>query len=519
MNAVRRIAAIALTALMFGPALGWGQEAGRPENEVAPKAPPEVPPVVTQHQIRAGGSTIRYTATAGYMPMKDEDGELKANIFFVAYTRDDVGDVADRPLTFSFNGGPGSSSVWLHLGAIGPRRVLMTDNGDPLPPPYELVDNQQTWLAFSDLVFIDPVLTGYSRPAPGEDKEQFHGVEEDVESVADFIRLYTTKYERWSSPKFLAGESYGTTRAAGLSGHLQERHGMYLNGIVLVSSVLNFQTLRFAVGNDLPYVLFVPTYTATAWYHGQLADDLQVDLERTLAEAREFALGDYSLALMKGADLSGAERHDIARRLARYTGLTPEYVERSDLRINIRRFVKELLRDEGRTVGRLDSRFKGMDRDDVGENYEFDPSYAAIRGTYTATLNAYVREELEYESDLPYEILSGRVRPWNWGSAGRGYVNVAETLREAMSQNENLHVLVASGYYDLATPFFATEYTFSHLGGDPSLLTRVTQTYYESGHMMYIHRPSLEKLTAAVREFMHRALERTPGEMAADNGV
>ncbi|MEE8551403.1 MAG: peptidase S10 [Gemmatimonadota bacterium] len=519
MNAVRRIAAIALTALMFGPALGWGQEAGRPENEVAPKAPPEVPPVVTQHQIRAGGSTIRYTATAGYMPMKDEDGELKANIFFVAYTRDDVGDVADRPLTFSFNGGPGSSSVWLHLGAIGPRRALMTDNGDPLPPPYELVDNQQTWLAFSDLVFIDPVLTGYSRPAPGEDKEQFHGVEEDVESVADFIRLYTTKYERWSSPKFLAGESYGTTRAAGLSGHLQERHGMYLNGIVLVSSVLNFQTLRFAVGNDLPYVLFVPTYTATAWYHGQLADDLQVDLERTLAEAREFALGDYSLALMKGADLSGAERHDIARRLARYTGLTPEYVERSDLRINIRRFVKELLRDEGRTVGRLDSRFKGMDRDDVGENYEFDPSYAAIRGTYTATLNAYVREELEYESDLPYEILSGRVRPWNWGSAGRGYVNVAETLREAMSQNENLHVLVASGYYDLATPFFATEYTFSHLGGDPSLLTRVTQTYYESGHMMYIHRPSLEKLTAAVREFMHRALERTPGEMAADNGV
>ncbi len=519
MNAVRRIAAIALTALMFGPALGWGQEGGRPENEVAPQAPPEVPPVVTQHQIRAGGSTIRYTATAGYMPMKDEDGELKANIFFIAYTRDDVGDVADRPLTFSFNGGPGSSSVWLHLGAIGPRRVLMTDNGDPLPPPYELVDNQQTWLAFSDLVFIDPVLTGYSRPAPGEDKEQFHGVEEDVESVADFIRLYTTKYERWSSPKFLAGESYGTTRAAGLSGHLQERHGMYLNGIVLVSSVLNFQTLRFAVGNDLPYVLFVPTYTATAWYHGQLADDLQADLERTLAEAREFALGDYSLALMKGADLSRAERHDIARRLARYTGLTPEYVERSDLRINIRRFVKELLRDEGRTVGRLDSRFKGMDRDDVGENYEFDPSYAAIRGTYTATLNAYVREELEYESDLPYEILSGRVRPWNWGSAGRGYVNVAETLRKAMSQNENLHVLVASGYYDLATPFFATEYTFSHLGGDPSLLTRVTQTYYESGHMMYIHRPSLEKLTAAVREFMHRALERPPGEMAADNGV
>jgi carboxypeptidase C (cathepsin A) len=458
------------------------QEAGATElSQMA-----ETPPVVTQHQIRVGGATLRYTATAGYMPMRTEEGELRANVFFIAYTRADVEDVSSRPLTFSFNGGPGSSSVWLHLGAIGPKRVLMTDEGEALPPPYRLIDNEGTWLGFSDLVFIDPVLTGYSRPAPGEDKTQFHGLQEDVESVGEFIRLYVTRYERWSSPKFLAGES---------------------NGIVLVSAVLNFQTLRFHPGNDLPIALFLPTYTATAWYHGKLPADLQGgSLEAAVDAARSFAARDYTLALTAGADQTESERQATIDQLARFTGLSEEFIDEADLRITQPAFVSELLRDEGLRAGRLDSRFKGPLPPGQQEAFAFDPSYSAIQGPYTATLNAYVREQLGYENDLPYEILSGRVRPWNWGSAGDGYPYVADDLRQAMEQNPALRVLVANGYYDLATPFYATEYTFAHLGGDPALRDRVRMTYYPAGHMMYIHKPSLLQLQADVRQFMGLAL-------------
>src|SRR5215470_15841895 len=325
------------------------------DKEKKPEEKPakEEKPSVTHHEIRAGGVLIRYTATAGYMPMKDEAGKLKANIFYMAYTRDGVAP-GRRPITFTFNGGPGSSSVWLHLGAIGPRRVVMGDNGEPLPPPYRLVDNEYSWLAFTDLVFIDPVTTGYSRPAPGEKPEQFHGVQEDIESVGEFIRLYTTRYARWASPKFLAGESYGTTRAAGLSGYLQDRFGMYLNGIVLISSILNFQTADFNVGNDLPYVLFLPSYTTTAWYHKKLVPELQADFHKAVEESEKFALNDYTLALMQGARLPDAERQKTVAKLARYTGLSPKFIELNDLRVALPRFTKELLREERRTIGRLD---------------------------------------------------------------------------------------------------------------------------------------------------------------------
>ncbi len=493
-----------LVALALIVPLAGAQEA---EEEKPAPAAPETPPVITQHEIRVGGQALRYAATAGYMPLKDEEGELKANVFFIAYTKADGGDVSQRPITFAFNGGPGSSSVWLHLGAIGPKRVVMTDEGEAPPPPYELTDNESTWLEFTDLVFIDPVMTGYSRPASGEEKSQFHGVDEDVESVGEFIRLYTTRSERWSSPKFLAGESYGTTRAAGLSRYLQRRHGMYMNGLVLISAALDFQTLDFTPNNDLPYILILPTYTATAWYHQQLGDDLQArELEAVLADVRAFALEEYALALMKGADLSTEERQQIVGQLSRYTGLPEEYVEDANLRVDLGRFVKELMRDEGRTAGRLDSRFKGMDRDNAGESFEYDPSYAAIQGPFTATLNEYLREQLGYENDIAYEILSGRVRPWNWGSARDGFVSVTEDLRQAMTQNPALHVLVANGYYDMATPFFATEYVFTHLGGDPSLLDRVEMTYYPAGHMMYIQKQSLEQLTRDVQGFMTRVL-------------
>jgi len=517
-----RLAALLFSSVLLAPGLLLAQlrpgPTPTPGSETRPEKPaeekgkkpdekpalPEKPPSVTHHEIRVDGKPLRYTATAGYMPMKDEEGKLKANIFFVAYTKEAGG--ARRPITFTFNGGPGSSSVWLHLGAVGPKRVLMTDEGKPLPPPYRLVDNDFTWLSWTDLVFIDPVTTGYSRPATGEKPEQFHGLEEDLQSVGEFIRLYATKYSRWASPKFLAGESYGTTRAAGLSGYLQERYGMWLNGIVLISSILNFQTTDFAVGNDLPYVTFLPSYTTTAWYHKRLPADLQADFRKALDESEKFAATEYTLALMKGSQLSDAERKTVSGKLARLTGLTAAFIEANDLRVTLPRFTKELLRSERRTIGRLDSRFQGIDRDAAGERSEYDPSYAAIYGPYTAMINDYTRSELKYENDIPYEILTSRVRPWNYGTAQNRYVNVAETLRGAMSQNQFLKVFVAAGYYDFATPFFAAEYTFRHLQLDPALTKNIRLEHYESGHMIYIHKPSLEKLTKDVETFYREAV-------------
>ncbi len=473
--------------------------------------------VQSQGSIRVNGVEIPYTATVGRLVLKEEseksgekagefEGEKpKAEVFFIAYTRNDVPDQSKRPITFSFNGGPGSSSVWLHLGVLGPRRVLMDDQAVYIKPPYQLVENEFSLLEVSDLVFIDPVSTGFSRPVLGEKAREFHGIKKDIESVGDFIRLYTTRYQRWNSPKFLAGESYGTTRAAGLSGYLQDRHGLFLNGLILISSILDFSTADFNPGNDLPFIFFLPTYTATAWYHRRLDPDLQKDLGATLEEVKRFALGDYSLALMQGAALSAEDRQAIAAKLARYTGLSQEYVLRTDLRLNIFRFTKELLRDEGKTVGRLDSRFTGIDRDSAGEQFEFDPSMSAIMGPYTAAFNQYVRSELKYESDLPYEILNPKVWPWSYAEYENMYVNVAETLRKAISSNPYLKVFVANGYFDLATPYCATEYTFNHLGLDPSYLANISMGYYEAGHMMYIHMPSLKRLHTDLLEFVRRS--------------
>ncbi len=479
-------------------------EAKQEKKPAAPKEQKEQK-VETQHSVRIGGRKIDYTATTGTILLKEEDGKAKASVFYIAYTRDGVSDLSQRPLTFSFNGGPGSSSVWLHLGLLGPKRVLMDQEGKALPPPYKLVENEYSLLDVTDLVFIDPVTTGFSRAAPGEKDKQFHGIREDVQSVGEFIRLYTTRHQRWASPKFLIGESYGTTRAAGLAGFLQRRHGLYLNGIMLVSSILNFQTARFDSGNDLPYILFLPTYTATAWYHQRLPAELQADLRQTLDEVEAFAAGPYTLALMKGDRLTDAERAQVVEKLARYTGLSPAYIERTNLRINIMRFTKELLRAQRRTVGRLDSRFTGIDRDAAGERIESDPSMAAILGPYTGALNHYLRSELKFESDLPYEILTGRVRPWSYAQFENRYVNVAETLRRAMTQNPSLRVFVANGYYDLATPYFATRYTFDHLGLDPSLRDHVQMGYYQAGHMMYIHQPSLQQLKQDLAAFVRTA--------------
>ena len=511
---MRQFARWLIVALFAGSLAAFpvrAQEAPKPEKlkeEKKPAAPPEEKISQTRHSARIGGQDLKYTATAGTILLKQEDGTPKASLFFVAYTRDDVSDLTQRPITFSFHGGPGSSSVWLHLGALGPRRVEMGDAGALLPPPYKLVDNEDSILDLADLVFIDPVTTGFSRAVPGEDDKKYHAIEEDIVSVAEFIRLYSTRYKRWASPKFLAGESYGTTRAAGLSGYLQQHDGLYLNGIVLISSVLNFETLEFDRGNDLPYILYVPSYTATAWYHKKLSPDLQSDLHKALEESEAFAMGDYTLALAAGDNLPDARRHEIAQKLARLTGLSPEFVERSNLRLTLGRFTKELLRDQRRTVGRLDSRFIGIDADSAADRPEYDPSYAAIQGPYTALFNNYVRTELNFESDLPYEILTGRVQPWSFQPYENRYVNVAETLRSAMTQNPSLRVFVAKGYYDLATPFFAADYTFDHLGLDPSLRSHLSADYFEAGHMVYVHRPSLEKLKADIAQFIRSALAK-----------
>jgi carboxypeptidase C (cathepsin A) len=478
-----------------------------------PKKEPVDQIVETHHSITIADEKINYTVTTGIMILKEETADRdkesenakpKAAFFFAAYTKDGVDDKTRRPLTFAFNGGPGSSSVWLHLGLVGPRRVYMTDEGYMPQPPFKLVDNEYSLLDVSDLVFIDPVSTGFSRPVEGQKAREFHGFKKDIESVGDFIRLYTTRYQRWTSPKFLIGESYGTTRSAGLSGYLQDRHGMYLNGIMLVSSILDFQTADFDPGNDLPYILILPTYAATAFYHGKIKT--RKTLESFLKDVEKFTSGEYTLALAKGANLSPKERAHIAEELARFTGLSIVYLLRTNLRIEIFRFTKELLRDQNRTVGRLDTRFKGIDRDSAGENFEFDPSMAAITGPYTATLYDYVRGELNFESDLPYEVLNPKVWPWSYAQNENNYVNVAETLRRSMNTNPYLKVHVANGYYDLATPYYATRYTFDHLGLDPSLQANISMSYYPAGHMMYIHNRSLIALKASLADFIHSAL-------------
>jgi len=487
-----------------------------------PAAPDKSEPVdrivETQHRVTIGGREIAYTVTTGTIVLREEteksgdhagvsEGEkARAAVFFVAYTRTDVDDPGKRPVMFSFNGGPGSS-VWLHLGVLGPKRVDLGEDGFLPAPPYRLVANEHSLLDVTDLVFIDPVSTGYSRAVVGEKARDFHDFKKDIESVGDFIRLYTSRYRRWTSPKFLIGESYGTTRAAGLAGYLQERHGMFLNGIGLVSVVLDFQTLEFLPSNDLPPIVYLPAYAATAWYHHRLAPELQKDLRATLAEAEAFALGDYATALLRGASLPTDERKAIAARVARYTGISAEWIERSNLRIDIMHFTKELMRDRGRTVGRLDSRFTGIDRDGVGVMPDYDPSFSGVIGPYTATFNDYVRGELGWESDLPYEILSFKANEqWKFAQHENKYVEVSNTLRQAMTQNPYLRIYIASGYFDLATPYFATEYTFNHLGLDESLRKNVTVHEYEAGHMMYVHKPSLEAMKRDLAAFVRSAV-------------
>ena len=470
--------------------------------------------VITQHSIKLKGKQFRYTAKVGTMVLKEEvdkhGHKPKAEMFFLSFSKDGVRDKGKRPITFSFNGGPGSSSVWMLLGLLGPKRVpLGAHASERLEPPYQLSDNEFTLLAESDLVFIDPVGTGYSRPIVGDDEnpDEFFSFQRDLDSVGEFIRLFISREERWKSPKYLIGESYGTTRAAGLTGHLQDRHGLYLNGIMLVSVVLNFQTLLFKPGNDLPFIMYLPSYALAARYHGKLASQYQkMDQKEFLTEVRDFSEGRYCAALMKGSRLIGSEREEIVKKLSGYTGLSEAYIEGANLRIEIMRFAKQLIREDSKVVGRFDSRITGIDLDDVGENFERDPSFDVVHGIYSACMNDLVRSELKYKSDLPYEILSFKVLPkWNYDKFQNSYVNTAETLRDAMMKNPHLKVFVANGLYDLATPFFATEYTFDHMGLRGEAAGNVTQNYYPAGHMMYMDESSLKQLSIDLKNFVKKS--------------
>lgn len=500
-----------LIVLAFTVCPGLAQDA-EPQ-EPTPKATfqryPDAPSV-TRHSVEINGQTIHYTATADTITLVDDKGEPTASLFYIAYRRIDGGadsakfpDAADRPITFSFNGGPGSSSVWLHLGTFGPKRVAYADEvGNPGPPPYGVIPNAHSLLDKSDFVFIDPVSTGFSRAEGETSEKQFHGLESDLDSVADFIRTYLTREQRWGSPKIIAGESYGTTRAAGLIQRLHSRHGIATSGVILVSPVLEFQTIRFGEGNDLPFVMILPSYAATAHYHEALPQKWQErPVEDVIAEARRFALDDYLPALLRGASLDEAERNRVRTTMSELTGLSSQYLEDADLRVSLPRFAKELLRHRGKTVGRLDARFLGIDGDHVGDSYSYDASYEAIRSNYTEAMNAYVRGELGYESDLPYEILTG-VWPWDYGGAGRDrYVSVADRLRDAMHRQPYTRVFVAMGHHDLATPFFAAETTLNRMKLDPAYHDRIDTAYYPAGHMMYLHGPSLEKLKADLDDF------------------
>jgi carboxypeptidase C (cathepsin A) len=465
--------------------------------------------VTTHHTLALPDRTLAYTATAGRVVLREEghsdgvfDGHRpRAEMFVISYTLDGA-DPARRPVTFAFNGGPGSSSVWLHLGLFGPRRVLMGDAGALLPPPYGLADNAETLLAHSDLVFIDPVSTGFSRAIKGGKPKEFHGYGGDVESVGELIRLWTTRNGRWMSPKFLAGESYGTVRAAALAGHLQKRFGLYLNGLVLVSTVLDMGTVDPADGNDLPYSTYLPTFAAVAHHHGLHGDR---PLPEVLREAEDLAARDLPHALARGARLPAADRAAMVRRVAAVTGLSEDFVDRANLRVSPQRFFRELLRSRGLVVGRLDGRFTGWEADDAGETPTYDPSLAAILGPYSTAFNHYVRAELGFASDLPYEILTDRVRPWSFSEFEARHVHVADTLAEAMRHNPHLRVHVACGYHDGATPYFAVEHVLAHLNVPEQLRGNVEVAYYEAGHMTYVHEPSRLRQSADIARFVTAA--------------
>jgi carboxypeptidase C (cathepsin A) len=470
---------------------------------------------VTDHSTRIGGQTIAYKATASLTLLKDDKSDPTALIFSTAYTRTDLKDAGARPIAFIYNGGPGSASLWLHMGAFGPRRVVNADAAPTPLAPYKIEDNANSLLDKADLVFIDPVGTGFSRAVGKAQNKDFWGIDQDVKMFAQFINIYVNRNNRWNSPKFLIGESYGTFRSAALGNYLQTHDGMYINGIVLISSVLNLGTIAFSPGDDLPYVLYLPSYAATAYYQKALKDPPS-DLAAFLLEARKFAATDYTDALMKGSNISDPEKSDTAKKLSHFTGLSEDYIMKADLRVNLQQFNVELKRTNGLTTGRYDSRYTMPTYDLLTEFAEDDPSYTAVRGAFTAALNSYEREELKVVQEISYSALNGEIGGnWDWkhrGPDGAGFFpgspNVSGDLIQALMTNPHLHVQVENGFFDMATPFFATEYTMDHLFLPAHLRDNIDLKYYGAGHMMYLHQEDLAKLKSNIAAFIDAATKQ-----------
>ncbi len=465
----------------------------------------EVPPVVTHHQATVNGTTLKYTATAGRLPIKRGDGKIEAEVFFVAYTLDGA-DAGKRPLTFAFYGDPGTASIWLHMGAHGPRRVVLKPDGSLPAAPYHIEDNANTLLDKSDLVFVDAIGTGYSRAATVEISKKFWSVKGDIQAFSEFIRMYISRYERWNSPLFLFGESYGTTRSAGIAGELAEE-GISFNGITLLSIAIDFQTLEDSKTNDEPYILLIPSFTMIAGYHHKLPADLQQDPTKARQEAEQWASGEYAQALAKGDALTQQERQQVIDHMARYTGLSKDVLDQANMRIDVPKFTHYLLLDQKVRVGRLDGRFTGPDPDGVLDTPFYDPTEADVLPPYTSVFNNYVRNELGYKVDMPYYVFprEGGGFKWEWGSAGEGFPSTATDLRHAIVRNPFLKILVMEGYYDLATPYYAANYTMEHLDLPEKFRSQISYATYEAGHMVYLPVDQLKKMRGDEGAFVEKA--------------